>query len=165
MSEPNDVRYREIQAEDLAQQEDLLYVSLWDAPDEPRRPRSVLQHSRARLYLDDWGREGDAGFIAEAGELAVGAAWCRHKFAVVKEHAGLPELILAVLPDWEGQGIGSELMRRLIAQVRTTEGGLRLGVHPKNHRARSLYETFGFEAFAHPENGYIQMALLFEPRD
>ena len=53
---------------------------------------------------------------------------------------------LAVLPDFQGKGIGTDLMR--YAEEKAEAEGLRkcaLAVEIENHRARNLYERLGFQ--------------------
>ena len=51
---------------------------------------------------------------------------------------------LAFLPDWQGRGIGSALVRMLIDRARELESALVLQVFKTNTRAAQLYESLGF---------------------
>jgi ribosomal protein S18 acetylase RimI-like enzyme len=51
---------------------------------------------------------------------------------------------LALLPDWQGRGIGSALVRMLIDRARELESALVLHVFKTNTRAAQLYESLGF---------------------
>ena len=99
-------------------------------------------------YLEEWGREGDAGVIAELDGEPVGAAWYR----VFTEDAPgwgfvdgeTPELGIAVEPIHRRKGIGEALLRSLMVQAR--EDGFRalsLSVAAHN-RSRMMYERAGF---------------------
>src|SRR5215469_14174642 len=56
-----------------------LYEALWDPPQSPRRPRSVLEHRRIRIYVEDWGSlKDDVGLVAVSDQNEqVGAVWSR----------------------------------------------------------------------------------------
>jgi ribosomal protein S18 acetylase RimI-like enzyme len=57
------------------------------------------------------------------------------------------ELLLvrvALLPDWQGRGIGSALVRMLIDRARGLESALVLHVFKTNLRAAQLYASLGF---------------------
>lgn len=51
---------------------------------------------------------------------------------------------LAILPDWQGRGIGSEIVRHLVERARELGSALTLQVHKANPRAARLYESLGF---------------------
>lgn len=114
----------------------------------PRRPPLEL-----RKYLDGWGREGDAGVVAQAtlgAETRLGAAWYR-LFESADRGDGIiaepdaPELTIAVEPEYRRAGVGEALMRAL-ARVAELHGygRLRLSVAPGNAAARTLYERVGY---------------------
>ena len=88
--------------------------------------------------------------VAECGRDIVGYAglMCIEPIADVQT--------IAVVPEFEGRGIGSSLLARLI-----TEAGLRgaldvlLEVRADNPRAQQLYVRFGFEQI-HVRRGYYR---------
>jgi ribosomal protein S18 acetylase RimI-like enzyme len=97
-------------------------------------------------YVQDWGQEGDRGFLAS--DLATGepiaAVWLRF---LIGENQGYgyiddqtPELGLAVVPEYRGQGIGTALLNALVAVV---PGAISLSVSADNPALR-LYQRFGF---------------------
>jgi len=154
-----DVRLRAARAD--AADEDFLWRMLVEAaswrPGEPRLTASELraQPSHA-LYLESWGRAGDAGVIAQAGSAPVGAAWWRvfseerHGYGFIE--AAVPELSIGVLADMRGRGVGTALLQALIEQAR--EGGvpaLSLSVEGENPALR-LYRRLGFTAVGTVEN-------------
>ena len=47
---------------------------------------------------------------------------------------------LFILPQWQGKGIGSQL----ISQARSVKGNLVVGVYDKNERAKQFYSRCGF---------------------
>jgi len=103
------------------------------------------------LYLQGWGRNGDAAALARPPEgLPCGAAWYR-LFPVDAPGYGyladdIPELTIRVLADWRGQGIGAALLDALCQYAR--EQGFRalsLSVDRANP-ARRLYARAGFIA-------------------
>jgi ribosomal protein S18 acetylase RimI-like enzyme len=51
---------------------------------------------------------------------------------------------LALLPDWQGRGIGSAIVRMLIDRARELESALTLDVLRANPRAVRFYESLGF---------------------
>lgn len=142
--------------------EEMLYIALWDPPDEPRRPREVIADPRMRKYIDDWGKPGDVGCIAEIHQAAAGAVWIRNVPCLTEEFADFPELGIGLAEDFQSRGIGTALMDWVLPAARAAaHPGIRLGVHPRNERARRLYEKFGFRVYAQPSGQYPQMVIEF----
>lgn len=100
-------------------------------------------------YVEGWGREGDLGVIAEAeaGD-PIGAAWLRPLALAVRGYPPVPEeypeLAIAVLPGYEGQGIGGALLAGLLSKAHRHYSGVVLSVRAGNPAIR-LYERFGFD--------------------
>jgi ribosomal protein S18 acetylase RimI-like enzyme len=117
-----------------------------------RTPESVeaaLRNPDLANYVHGWGRPGDAAMIAETAEgAAVGAAWYR-LFAADRPGYGfigptVPELGIAVLPDYRGRGIGGALIDALLQQARASGfAAVSLSVRADNPAAR-LYLRHGF---------------------
>lgn len=53
-------------------------------------------------------------------------------------------LNVAVLPQYQGRGLGRSMMRHLLQSVPAGTVGVTLEVRVSNTRARNLYESFGF---------------------
>jgi len=84
----------------------------------------------------------------------VGAAWYRRFPATAPGYGfvadDIPELAIAVYPEFRGQHVGSLLLGALTARAaRDGERGLSLSVHRSNP-ARALYARIGFEVVAEP---------------
>jgi ribosomal protein S18 acetylase RimI-like enzyme len=101
-------------------------------------------------YVQGWGRETDRGVLAlhPGDQRPVGAAWIR---LLIEEKKmcrlipdGTPELAIAVLPDFLGQGIGTQLMKYLLEEASQVYPAVMLSVR-KSNPARYLYERMGFE--------------------
>jgi ribosomal protein S18 acetylase RimI-like enzyme len=128
----------------------MLYEAAAWNPDWPReRMIAALADPMLERYHRDWGREGDAGVVAELDREPVGAAWYR-LFTAEQPGYGFvdektPELGIAVVPLHRRKGIGHTLLRALMVQARE-EGfqalSLLVAVH---NRSRMMYERAGFE--------------------
>lgn len=69
------------------------------------------------------------------------------RFYIAREADEARVLDIALLPDYRGQGIGTMLLRRLMAEAE--EGRIPLRLHVERHnRARRLYERLGFRVIA-----------------
>lgn len=99
--------------------------------------------------LRHFGRRGDFGFIAEtADKILIGAVWARLFPENAKGYgfvsAEIPELAIAVAPDFRGLGAGTRLLEELIKEARNLKfPALSLSVDRRNP-ALKLYERLGF---------------------
>ena len=55
---------------------------------------------------------------------------------------------IQVLPEWQGQGVGTAVVRQIIEQAVSRGASVTLSVVQANPRARQLYERLGFEVTA-----------------
>ncbi|UVC31438.1 N-acetyltransferase [Pantoea sp. SOD02] len=77
--------------------------------------------------------------IYQRDQQAIGYLW----FSRENDAAFLMDLIL--LPEYQGQGIGKEIMRAFIDELKDLDvQEIELRVAPNNLRAQKLYEQFGF---------------------
>ena len=60
--------------------------------------------------------------------------------------------------EYQGRGLGTQLIQQFIEDARSRKRGLRLQVLKLNHRAKSLYERLGFQEIKVLENHY-RMAI------
>ncbi len=127
---------------------DMLYLALYVPPGQPALPRDVLRRPQISRYVQGWGQADDVGLLALDGDKPVGAAWLR---LLTGENRGFgyvddttPELSIAVLPEYRGRGIGSDLLTRLLEAARSRFAAVCLSVSPDNP-ARQWYERLGFQ--------------------
>lgn len=155
------ITFHDLTASDLELHKDFIYVALWDHPDDPRRPRSVLDTLVVKAYYMDWGQDDDMGIIAYIDDRPAGFIQLRVKESVTEAFAALPELAISVFPSFQGKGVATMLFKALRSRAEGRFKGIRLGVNPKNLAAISLYEKLGFQFYAFPDGFYPQMVLLF----
>jgi ribosomal protein S18 acetylase RimI-like enzyme len=137
----------------------------WDRPpgEDPPALEEILGIPQVADYVQDWGRAGDHGVVAEEDGRPVGACWLRR---FTEAHPGygflgedVPGIGLAVVPEYRGRGIGKALLRAAI-ELAGADGvsTLSLSVETGNERARRLYERAGFVAVGR-EGGSWTMRL------
>ena len=128
-----------------------LYLALLPSSGEAPPSRDIIGAPEYRRYVEDWGREGDRGFVAldaQDGQL-LGSVWFREPSSAVA-----PELAFAVAPGQRKRGIGAALLTQWVrANPGQAEVALRVnGAHP----AVRLYERFGFR-IVEQEPGCVTM--------
>jgi len=98
-------------------------------------------------YVVDWGRAGDLGLVAWVNQKPVGAVWLRSWTSEDKGFGylddSIPELAIAVHPEYRNQGIGRELLNGIIKIAQSEYSAISLSVRAENPAVR-LYERAGF---------------------
>jgi GNAT superfamily N-acetyltransferase len=131
---------------------EMLYEAVyWHDDGREERPPldAMLAEPRNARYVEQWGRAGDLAVVAlDRQDEAVGAAWCRCFPADAPGYgfvaADVPELAIAVFPEFRRSGVGSLLLGSLIARSRAAGvRGMSLSVARANP-ARALYERNAF---------------------
>ena len=137
---------------------EMLYLALYVPPGQAPFPRAILDDPDIACYVKGWGRAGDWGLLAVDGENQVGATpagaspagavWLRQWSEVGEKGYGyvspqIPEISLALLPEYRNQGLGTRLLETVIALAKPRFPGLSLSV-VESSPARRLYERLGF---------------------
>jgi GNAT superfamily N-acetyltransferase len=136
---------------------EMLYQSLYVPQGCAPFDRNVVNLPEIAKYVDGWGRAGDLGFIAvdATTNQPIGAVWMRQFTEAQKSYGyvaeDVPELGMALLPEYRGRGIGSALLRRALEMAAISHRAVSLSVFAENP-ARRLYERFGFEPVGTSEN-------------
>lgn len=148
---------------ELAFLREMLYVALAWQPDIELPPREwVLEHPQVVIFHKDWGRPGDTALVAEKDEQSIGAVW--YRFFTEAEHGAgyvddeTPELAIAVVEGFRGQGVGRRLLEAMHRRARG-DGLDRLSLSvDADNPARHLYAALGYVDFE-PGDGNGRMIL------
>ena len=159
----SNISIRKALASDQAFLDEMLVTSLY-APEglEPFTNDVLLNPDIAR-YTRAWGRASDIGFIAFDNQTAVGAVWLRLFTELQKGYgfvdAEIPELGVALRPDYRGQGVGTLLLGTLLDAAKTEYEAVSLSVS-KGNAALGLYERLGFVSVAESKDAFTLLKTL-----
>lgn len=140
------VQFRSWDAGDVVFLWEMLYQSLHVRPGQPPFPRTVLDSDDIAHYLRDFGQRAgdDAELGVDATGQPIGAAWCRRMTATDSGYGyvadDVPELGMAVIAEWRGQGVGRQVLQILLAR----HPKMSLSVDEENLAATALYTSLGF---------------------
>ncbi len=146
---------------------EMLYQAIFIPVGGEPLPRNIIYEPEISCYVKDWGQEDDSGFVAieASNEAMIGAAWIRRFRARLPGYGFIdectPELTIAVAPEYRGQGIGTELLSKLLHSVQSRFPAISLSVSAENPAAR-LYVRLGFTVVG--QNGTsLTMVKNFRP--
>ncbi|HEX4951581.1 MAG TPA: GNAT family N-acetyltransferase [Blastocatellia bacterium] len=138
---------------------EMLYQALYVPEGHPPFPREIVQQPEISQYVRAWGQPDDVGLIACDDETLIGAVWIRRLRAYGFVDDNTPELSIAMLPEYRGQGIGTRLMTELFALLQGRYAALSLSVSKENPALR-LYMRLGFEVVKDDGNSVTMKRLL-----
>ena len=129
--------------------DDFLYEAIFIPEGVAAPPRSIVEQEDLQVYIRDFGRQPDDHcLVAEVDGRIVGAVWVR----VMNDYGHIddktPSLAISLYKDYRNQGIGTELLQRMLDLLR--EKGYRqvsLSVQKGNY-ALWMYRKAGFEVIA-----------------
>jgi ribosomal protein S18 acetylase RimI-like enzyme len=127
----------------------MLYYAARMQEDGATSPEEAKTNPDLNKYVEGWGQPTDMGQLALHPEKQqpVGAAWLRlltgEKKTISYIDDYTPELAIGLLPDYRGEGIGTQLLTHLLAAASKVYPAIVLSVRTTNP-ARYLYERMGF---------------------
>ena len=113
------------------------------------------------MYTDDFGqRKGDNGLVAVIDHQVVGAVWTRIMDDYGHVDDETPSFAIALYPAYRGQGIGTAMMKAMLALLKNQ--GYRQGslAVQKANDAVKLYRDVGFEIVDENAEEYIMVCTL-----
>ncbi len=140
---------------------EMLYYAIYVPDGSAPAPKAIVETPQLIKYYANWGRAGDAGYLAECGTELVAAVWIRlfneRDMAYGFIGNDIPELSMAVIEEFRNQGLGTELLNRLLYDREVLNyKALSLSVQ-KSNRAVNLYLRSGFRMFRETPETYIMV--------
>lgn len=139
---------------------EFLYEAIYIPEGMEPPPKNIIEQPELQVYIADWGRESDHCLVAEVDRNIAGAVWSRimNDYGHIDDET--PSLAIALHKEYRGMGIGTELMKRMLAVLK--EGGyekVSLSVQKANY-AYGIYRKLGFAVAAEREGEVLMVKKL-----
>ena len=140
---------------------DFLYEAIFIPEGVEPPARDIVERPELRLYYEDFGSgSADHCLVAEADGDVVGVVWTRIMDDYGHVNDETPSFAISLVPKYRGQGIGTRLMRDMLALLK--ERGFKqasLAVQKANYAVR-MYKNVGFEIVDENDEEFIMMCSL-----
>ena len=156
-----DYKIRKIAETEYPLLKDFLYEAIFVPEGVEPPPMSILDTPELQVYISGFGSEPhDIALIAEADNKAVGAVWVRimNDYGHIDDET--PSFAIALYKEYRGLGIGTEMMKAMLAVLKA-RGYMQasLAVQKANFAVK-MYRRVGFEIVDENDEEYIMVNHL-----
>lgn len=156
-----DYSIRELRQDEKSVLDTFLYEAIFIPEGVPAPPRDIIDQPELQVYVKDFGEhQGDMCLVAEADNEIVGAVWVRimNDYGHIDDET--PSFAISLLKEYRNDGIGTELMKQMLAKLKI-QGYKQasLAVQKKNYAVR-MYQKTGFEIVDENDEEYIMVCRL-----
>ena len=140
---------------------DFLYQAIFVPEGVSAPPRSIILQDELQVYTKDFGmKKDDKCFVAEVDSQIVGAVWVR----IMNDYGHIdddtPSFAISLYKDYRGYGIGTKLMKTMLAYLQGMGyKACSLAVQKANYAVK-MYLNVGFEIVDENEEEYIMLCRL-----
>ena len=155
-----DIKYtvREMRREEYPLLNDFLYEAIYIPNGMEPQPKTIINAPELQVYVVDFGsQEHDKAFTADVEGTIAGAAWVR----IMNDYGHIdddtPSLAISVRREYRGLGIGTALLKELLADVKSDGyAKVSLSVQKENYAVK-MYEKAGFQVLKETDQEYIMV--------
>ncbi len=141
--------------------EDFIYEAIFIPEGVTPPDRDIIQSPDLQVYIKDFGKyKDDICLAAEVEGKVVGAVWVRIMDDYGHVDGETPSFAISLYKEYRNKGIGTELMKHMLAVLR--ERGYRqasLAVQKANYAVR-MYKAVGFEIADENDEEFIMICRL-----
>ncbi len=156
-----DVTIREMQKQEYPLLDNFLYEAIFVPEGAEPPPKTIIASPELQVYVEHFGEaKDDWGLAAEVGGKIVGAVWARimNDYGHVDDET--PSLAISLYKEYRGFGIGTGMMKEILALLKSQGyGRVSLSVQKANYAVK-LYLKTGFEIIKENEDEYIMICHL-----
>ncbi|MCH5332375.1 MAG: GNAT family N-acetyltransferase [Agathobacter sp.] len=153
-----DYKIREIKENEYPLLEDFLYEAIFIPEGVEPPPKSIVNEPELQVYIADFGTQThDKALVAEIGNRVIGAVWVRimNDYGHIDDRT--PSFAISLYKEYRGRGIGTEMMKKMLAVLETC--GYKqasLAVQKANYAVK-MYFDVGFEIVDENAEEYIMV--------
>ncbi len=156
-----DYTIRKLKQEEVKVLDRFLYEAIFIPEGIEPPPMEIINRPELQVYVEEFGRRrGDICFVSETDGKITGAVWVRimNDYGHVDDET--PSFAISLLKEYRGQGIGTELMKRMLDELKAS--GYKqasLAVQKQNYAVK-MYKKVGFMIVDENEEEYIMVCRL-----
>lgn len=140
---------------------DFLYEAIFIPKGVEPPAREIIYQPELKIYYDDFGTgKADYCIVADDNGKVIGAVWTRIMDDYGHVDDDTPSFAISLYKEYRGQGIGTRMMREMLALLK--EKGYKqasLAVQKANYAVR-MYEKVGFKIADENDEEYIMVCEL-----
>lgn len=140
---------------------EFLYEAIFIPEGTQVPPKSIINTPELQVYVQNFGTsDDDICFVAEADGKVIGAVWVRIMNDYGHVEDGVPSFAISLYKEYRGYGIGTELMKHMLAELKSR--GCKkasLSVQKANYAVK-MYKKVGFEVIDENEKEFIMMCCI-----
>lgn len=152
---------REIKKQEYKLLNDFLYEAIF-IPDGVEAPdRGIINEPELQVYVSGFGdKQDDFCYVAEVDGRIIGAVWVRDMEDYGHIGDGIPSFAISLYKEYRGCGIGTELMKTMLEELKFKGyEKTSLAVQKANYAVK-MYRKLGFEIIGENEEEYIMVNTL-----
>lgn len=156
-----DYTIREILKQEYPLLDNFLYEAIFIPEGIEPPPKTIITSPELQVYVERFGEsKDDRGLVAEINGKIVGAVWVR----IMNDYGHIdnktPSLAISLYKEYRGFGIGTDMMKEILALLKSHGyKQVSLSVQKANYAAK-LYLKVGFEIVRENEEEYIMVNYL-----
>ena len=156
-----DYTIREIKETEYPLLANFLYEAIFVPEGVEPPPKSIVNAPELQVYIENFGTQThDRALIVEIDNNVIGAVWVRimNDYGHIDDNT--PSFAISLYKKYRGFGIGTEMMKRMLAILKNC--GYKqasLAVQKANYAVK-MYRNVGFEIVGENEEEYIMVNYL-----
>ena len=153
-----DYTIREIKETEYPLLANFLYEAIFVPEGVEPPPKSIVNAPELQVYIENFGTQThDRALIVEIDNNVIGAVWVRimNDYGHIDDNT--PSFAISLYKKYRGFGIGTEMMKRMLAILKNC--GYKqasLAVQKANYAVR-MYQNVGFEIIGENDEEYIMI--------